>query len=229
MITYGDVLQKLNALADERYRIFHSRLLKNEKIRVLGVKVPLLRALAKEWKGELETLLSFPDEYYEVTFLKCQAVALLPFEAFCKNVERVLPLIDNWATCDSFRPNCLRAHKREFLPYVERYCKDEREFIKRFGLVTLLVYYVEEAYLPLLFEKIRACKEEPYYVMTACAWLLAEILIKHYDAGVSFLKENCIPPRTRDCAVQKATESFRISPAQKLQLKALRNDLRIRG
>ena len=80
MITYEEALAALRAHEDEGYRAFHKKLLKDDRICVIGVRMPALRALAKKWKGEWESVRTFPDEYYEVTFLKCAVAALLPYE-----------------------------------------------------------------------------------------------------------------------------------------------------
>ena len=74
MITYEETLSRLRALQDDKYAAFHKRLLKNDSIELIGVRTPQLRALAKEWKGEQDIFLSFPDEYYEITLLKCALV-----------------------------------------------------------------------------------------------------------------------------------------------------------
>ena len=65
---YHEFLEELKGFADEGYKAFHKKLLKNDAVNVIGVRIPQLRVLAKKYKSEVETLLTFPDEYYEVTF-----------------------------------------------------------------------------------------------------------------------------------------------------------------
>lgn len=219
MITYEEVRAELFSHEDKQYREFHKKLLKNESVNVIGVRTPVLRSLAKKWKGEWESFRAFPDEYYEVTFLKCSIVGMLPFGEFCGAVDLVVPLLDNWATCDCFTAPCIAKHKEEFLPFIEKYLADGREFVRRFGLVTLLHYYVEESYLPLIFESVKGADEAEYYVMMAAAWLLAEVLVKFYGEGVKLLEEGCLCKELNNKAIQKARESFRLTPAQKEQLK----------
>lgn len=222
MMTYEQLLAALREKSNDTYREFHKKLLKNDSVCVIGVSVPDLRKLAKKLKGETETLLSFPDEYYEVTFLKCTVVGMLPFDEFCKRVDSVVPLLDNWATCDCFKAPCIAKNKEAFLPYVKRYLSDEREFVRRYGLVTLLSDYMSEEYLPLIFRSVKACGDEPYYVMMAAAWLIAEVLIKFYEEGLRFLKEGEMPVKMHNRAIQKACESYRISPERKAELKKLK-------
>lgn len=222
MITYEEALVRLKEHRDEKYAAFHSKLLKNEKIKLIGVRMPVLRLLAKEWKGEEDVFLSFPDEFYEITFLKCALVGALKYEEFIKRVDKVVPLLDNWATCDTFTAPCVGKHREEFLPFIERYLQSEEEFTVRYGLVMLLHYYVEEKYLPLIFDCVRGLVKDDYYIMMAAAWLVAEVLVKYYDKGVRFLQEGNLPKTTHNKAIQKAVESFRITNEEKAFLKSLR-------
>lgn len=50
-MTYEEVLSRLFSERDEGYREFHKKLLKNDKIEVIGVRMPVLRRLARMWKG----------------------------------------------------------------------------------------------------------------------------------------------------------------------------------
>ena len=222
MITYEEVLKCLYEHEDEQYRDFHKKLLKNEAVNIIGVRMPQLRKFSKAWKGEWKTILSFPNEYYEVTFLKCAVVGMLPFEMFCEEVDGVVALLDNWATCDCFAAPCIAKHKEEFLPYIEKYLASGKEFTRRYGLVTLLHYYVEEKYLPLILESVQGACGGEYYVMMAAAWLLAEVLVKYYEAGRDFLKEGTLTKEVQNKAIQKARESYRLSAEQKSELSALK-------
>lgn len=95
MIPYSEFLEEIKSYAEPEYAAFHKRLLKNDNINVLGVRVPQLRKLAKKYVVSVDELLSFPDEFYEVTFIKLTAVSYLKWEEFIKYVDRCVPLIDN--------------------------------------------------------------------------------------------------------------------------------------
>ena len=220
MITYEEVIARLNAHQDKEYAAFQSKLLKNENIKLIGVRTPDLRKLSKEWKGEEDAFLTFPDEYYEITFLKCALVGMLKYEKFAEYVDKVVPLLDNWAVCDMFSAPCVKKHQKEFVPYIKRYLQSEKEFTVRYGLVMLLHYYVEEEYLELIFESVRAIKNQDYYITMGAAWLIAEVLVKHYEAGVRFLNEGCMSKAMHNRAIQKACESYRISEEEKAFLKS---------
>ena len=219
---YTEFLNELKELADENYRDFHKKLLKNDNICVLGVRVPQMRKVAKKYRSEIDDLMSFPDEYYEVTFIKLTAVSLLPYESFIKYVDSCVPLIDNWATCDCFAAKCIDKHKEEFLPYIEKYLNSDGEFYQRFALVTLLHFYVEPEYAELIFNAVQGCNTQLYYVHMGAAWLIAEALIKFYDKTVDFLNKNSLDKKTHNKAIQKACESYRLTAEQKTYLKGIK-------
>ncbi|MCM1438934.1 MAG: DNA alkylation repair protein [Roseburia sp.] len=237
---YEELLAELKNYAEPEYAAFHKRLLKNDKINVLGVRVPTLKKIAKRYKNAINPLLCCNDDYYEVTFIKLQAVALLPYEEFIKYVDRCVSLIDNWATCDSFAPKCIAGHKEEFMPYIYGFLGTDgnvkaTEFTQRFALTTLLHFYVEEKYLETIFDTVQEDADLGlYYVHMAAAWLIAEVLVKYYDEGVAFLKCNAecydkegkgrefFDLKTHNKAIQKACESFRLTKEQKDFLKGLK-------
>ena len=221
-MTYAEFLTVLQPYRDEKYARFQEKLILSPTLEILGVRTPDMRKIAKSALGYLDDLLSFPDKYFEVTFIKLAAVSLLPYSEFIKRVDGCVPLIDNWATCDCFKPKCLRKHRDEFLPYIEKYFKQGTEFSVRYALVTLLSYYVEDKYLPLVERYIRAADTRYYYVYMAVAWLTAELLIKHYEFGVALLQSGALDVKTHNKAIQKARESFRIDDEKKEFLNSLK-------
>lgn len=222
MLTYDEMLASLRAHEDEAYRAFHRKLLKDDRVNVIGVRMPMLRKLAKQWKGEWESVRTFPDEYYEVTFLKCSIAAQLPFESLLAVLDETVALLDNWATCDGFAPACIAKHRAAFAPYIERYLADGRVFVRRFALTTLLHFYVDEEGLPFVLDCLRKVNAGEYYVSMAAAWLAAEVLVKFPEAGTALLAENALDAATHNRAIRKACESFRVSEERKTALRALR-------
>lgn len=222
MTPYPEFLEELKGYAEEEYAAFHGKLLKNDKINVIGVRVPILRKLAAKYRGEAENLLTFPDDYYEVTFVKLSVVAMLPYDEFVKNVEKCVGLLDNWATCDCFAPVCVKDSKEEFLPFVRKFAADGREFVQRFAFTTLLHFYVEERYLEVIFSLCERADTSKYYVHMAVAWLVAECLVKYYSRTVGFLSDCTLDKKTHNKAITKALESFRLSNDRKNYIKGLK-------
>ena len=159
-------------------------------------------------EGETERFLAFPDEYYEVTFLKFSLYALLPFERFCEGLPNMVGLLDNWATVDGFHAPCIATHKEEFLPYIRAFSRDGREFVERYALVSLLHDYVEEKYLPEIFAALEEADGTRYYTGMGAAWLMAEVLVKRYEEGLAYLKEGRLIPFVHNMAIREGVREF---------------------
>lgn len=219
---YQQLLDKLNAERDEEYAKFHSKLLNDEKVHVIGVRMPVLRKIAKQYEGRFEELKALPDDYYEVTFIKLTVASLLPYDKFTAVVGDCVKLIDNWACCDCFKAKCIKKNRQDFIKYIKLFLSENKEFYQRYALTSLLNFYVEEEYLDLIFQSAGAANTDFYYVHMAVAWLIAEVLVKHYQAGVEFLKRGTLDKRTHNKAITKATESYRLSEENKKYLKSLK-------
>lgn len=219
---YQQLLIELESCADENYRAFHKKLLKNDNVKLMGVRIPVMRKIAKKYIDSIDELLTFPDEFYEVTFIKLTAVSMLKYEEFILYIDRCVALIDNWATCDCFAPKCIKSHRNEFMPYIRKYAGQNGEFYQRFALTALLHFYVEDDYAETIFALSERSDTSLYYVHMAVAWLIAEALVKIYDKAKSFLLENTLDKKTHNKAIQKACESFRLSNDQKNYLKGIK-------
>ena len=229
MITYYALLDELKALSEEKFAAFQSKLFNDDKLTVLGVRTPALRKRAKKYKAEYSSLSAFPNEYYEVVFLKLSVAAFMPYEQFITVCDGCVRLLTDWALCDCFSPACIKTHREEFVPYIKRYLAagegyfNDGEFARRFALTALLSFYVEEEYLSFIFDSITNCRPDKYYVMMGAAWLLAEVLIKHYEAGLGYLRSTMCDITVKNKAISKACDSFRVSDERKAELKTLRS------
>lgn len=218
---YLQLVETLKNYAEKDFADFQKKLIPT-KATILGVRTPVLRKLAKAYKENFEKIFSFPDEYFEVTFIKLSVAALQPYERFVEILPECVAKIDNWATCDCFKAACIKRRKADFLSVLEKLFSHGGEFYERYVLVALLSNYVEEAYLPVIAEYLRKANDEAYYVHTGAAWLTAEVIVKHYDEGVKLLKARVLSPKTHNKAIQKARESFRLTTEQKEFLNSLK-------
>lgn len=222
MITYEELLQELTTHADEGYRAFMQKSIKDDNVHVLGVRTPVLRTIAKKYREEWRTIFSFPNNWYEVTIVKCGLAGYLTYPELCGQIDGLVAMLNNWATCDGLAPGCIAKHREEFLAYVDRYLADERVFVRRFALTTLLHFYVDEQFVPEVTSRLRRVRAEEYYVSMAAAWLAAEVIIKFRDAGVALLREHALDRTTHNRTIRKACESLRLSAGEKEELRALR-------
>ena len=228
MVAYESVVSELKALSEQKFAEFQRRIINDDKLDILGVRMPVLRKVAKKYSLEdHETFMGFPDEYFEVVFLKLAIAARMPYTHFVCECERLVNLLSDWALCDCFAPDCIGRNRDAFIPFIKKFlaAKDgyaEGEYIRRFAYTTLLHFYVEESYLPLIIDCLNKCKNEKYYVTMAAAWLLSVVLVKHYDVGFEYLNSTMCDINMRNKAISKACDSYRITSEQKEQLKALR-------
>ncbi len=218
---YSKLIETLRAYAEPNFADFQRRLIFTER-RIIGVRTPILRKIAKEYQGKIDELFSFPNEYYEVVFIKLTVVSALPYEEFVKKVEECVSLMDNWALCDSFKAKCIHKHKEEFLPVLEKLFSTGKEYYERYAFVLFLAEYIEDKYLPMVISYIQRADLEPYYIYMAVAWLVAEILVKEYACGLEILRLGILDGKTHNKAIQKAIESYRINKEQKEYLRSLK-------
>lgn len=218
---YSEFIKLLNEASDKDFAAFQKRLIFTER-EILGVRTPTMRKIAKDCLNDVNDLLSFPNEYYETVFIKLAAVSLLPYEQFIQKLPYGIPLIDNWALCDSFKAKCIAKNKDAFLSNLKDIFNLRTEFSQRYVLVVLLAEYVEKKYREVLEEYIFSANTDFYYVHMAVAWLTAEIIIKDYEFGLRIIQDEKLSVKTRNKAIQKALESYRLTKEQKERLRSLK-------
>ena len=218
---YLDLVNRLTACAEKDFAAFQRRLIFT-KYEILGVRTPILHKLAKEYANDFEEIFAFPNEYYEVVAIKLFQAAKLPYNAFVERLEECVGLMDNWALCDGFKAKCIQGRKDAYLSVLQHVFKGEGEYQQRYPLVVLLAEYVEPKYLKKITEFIKEADTSRYYVHMAVAWLIAEILIKEYEAGIGLLKMRITDEKTHNKAIQKVIESYRLTIEQKEFLRSLK-------
>ena len=223
------VTEGLFARRDEGYRDFHAKLIPDIPFeRIIGVRTPVLRSYAKEIAGTPEArafLQKLPHTYYEENNLHGALLTLMypgDIDAFLTELERFLPYVDNWATCDMLSPKIFKKH----LPYVyeriPKWLESEHTYTVRFGIVTLLGFYLDDAFDPDMLRLAAEVRSEEFYVKMAVAWYFSIALVKQYDAALPYIQDQVLEPWTHNKAIQKAIESRRISPERKESLRSLK-------
>lgn len=227
---YQGILADLRGIKDETYRQFNERIANIPAGSSIGVRTPALRAygkaLIKEEGFDLDALLSCPNDVFEVRLLKCFCVGTekMPFARKVEYIGRCLPFVDGWAVCDLFCSTLkeVKRHREEFLPFLRACVEEGSEFYQRFAYVMLLGCYMEEAYLPEIFALLARAHTQYFYTHMGAAWLIAEVLVRFYDAGVAYLKSAPLDAKTLNMAIRKARESYRLTDVQKNSLKLLK-------
>lgn len=223
------ITQGLRKLKDENYRAFHAKLIPEIPYEtIIGVRTPALRSYAKEVAKlpEAETFIQeLPHTYYEENNLHGALLSLLyrkDIEEFLEQLERFLPYVDNWATCDMLSPKIFKKHLPRVYEKVKEWLKSNHTYTVRFGIVTLLGYYLDDAFEPEMLDLVASVKSEEYYIKMAVAWYFSIALVKQYDITIPYIEKQVLEPWTHNKSIQKAIESRRISTETKQYLRGLK-------
>ena len=225
--TIEKVRQDLFLMQDKKYAEFHSKLIPNiEKSLVIGVRTPLLRKYARKLYNtdSAKLFLSvLPHKYYEENNLHAFLLQnIKDIDNLLFEIDRFLPYIDNWATCDMLRPKILKKNKEKLLLKIREWLKSDSTYAVRFAIEMLMLHFLDEDFseeYPLIVCNI---KSNEYYVNMMRAWYFAEALAKRYDAVIPYFQDKKLDSWTHGKAIQKSVESFKISKEQKEYLKSMR-------
>lgn len=215
-----EIRKKLLENVDESYREFHSNLCPGTN-NILGIRVPVLRGIAKELAKEdwRENYAAIGNEYYEEIMLQGMILGLAKadIEEIKQYLTEYIPKIDNWAVCDVCCAGLkiTKKHKKEMWDFLQTYLKSNKEFEIRFGVVMLLDYYITPEYLLKLFEQFDRIGHPGYYVKMAVAWAISICYIKFPKETSKYLECNQLDDFTYNKAIQKTIESYRVPKEEK--------------
>ena len=228
---------------------------------VIGLHIPDMKKIAKQiskagceivkqngthqlCKNGTEIIRSFENEpgeslCYEETLIWGFLINAtdIPLHTRLEMLEKYIPILDNWAVCDSFCSDAkwMKKADREMLwNFVERGFHSRREFEVRFAIVASMCYFINEEWIQRVFKKIdeidfdsvkseyRSIKgkpqtaqegtvqgPEPYYVRMGVAWLLATALAKYPEQTREFIRATHLSQDVIKLYIRKARESFR--------------------
>ena len=221
------VQKQLFELQDLKYRDFHAKLMPTiDKEKVIGVRTPALRSYAKQF-GKTEEAKEFmkvlPHKYYEENNLHGMLLEQIKdYDELIIELEKFLPYIDNWATCDLLSFRIVKKNLEDFLEKINKYIKSDQPYTIRFGISMLMKHYLDDNFKIEYVNKVAAVQSEEYYVNMMRAWYFATALAKQYDSIIPFIEEKKLDVWTHNKAIQKSIESYRITPEQKEYLRTLK-------
>ena len=222
-----EIRKELFGLQDSKYRDFQSKLIPDiGPETMIGVRTPQLRKLAADL-GKREDIGVFlddlPHRYFDENQLHAFIISgIRDFGKCISEVERFLPYVDNWATCDQMSPKVFRKHRPELLEHIRVWIRSNRTYTVRFATGMLMEHFLEENFEPEYPDMVSQIRSDEYYVNMMTAWYFATALAKQYDRILPYLQENRLDPWTHNKTIQKAVESLRITPEQKTYLRSLR-------
>ena len=223
---FGDIMnvrEKLFKNQDIKYGDFHAKLIPNcDREKVIGVRLPVIKEIAKTAAKENAEII---PEYYEEKMIKGLLIAYkkMSFDERMNELEKFVPLIDNWAICDC----CSSAYKfanenlEEVWNFIVKY-KNGSEYEVRFMIVMMLDYFLVDEYIDKVIDILSNINREEYYINMATAWTLATAFVNYRYKILYLLENNILPTWVHNKTIQKCVESYRVSNDDKAYLKTLK-------
>ena len=216
---------RLFAMQDLKYRDFTAKLTPTvPPERIIGVRTPELRKYAVELSKTEDAaafMAALPHLYQEENNLHAFLIErIADYDACVAALDAFLPYVDNWATCDSMSPKCLKKQLPRLTGEIRRWMASDWVYTVRFGMGMLMRHFLDDAFDPAYLDWVAALRSEEYYINMMIAWFFATALAKQWDATLPYI-ENCrLDVWTHNKAIQKAVESFRIPEDRKNLLRA---------
>ena len=223
----NDIRTELFKMQDMDYRDFNSKLVPTvDKESMIGIRTPELRKYAKQLgkSSEIkEFLQALPHKYFDENQLHAFIISeIKDFKNCIAEINRFLPYIDNWETCDQLSPKIFKKHHSELFAYIKDWLKSDKVYTLRFGIGMLMEHFLDEDFDIIYPETVSKIRSDEYYVNMMIAWYFATALAKRYESILPFIENRSLDIWTHNKAIQKALESYRISTEQKTYLRELK-------
>ena len=222
------LIAHLETLSDSQYRSFNLSLIPNHGMDALGVRVPLLRAVAKDiskgdWRAFLSASCSHP--LHEIRMLHAIVLgnARCPIEEKIQLIDTFLPCVNNWAVCDALCASCRprRTDEGNLFELVCACANSGLEFRKRFGLVMMMNHYRDDLWADRVLAAYSGFNSPYYYARMGAAWGLATLFLYQREGVLSILRSDALDVFTHNMAIRKLRESRRVAEPDKRMLSTL--------
>lgn len=222
-----EIQKRLFELSDKKYADFQAKLTPTvEKEKFIGVRVPNVRKLAKEYikdENHKEFLSALPHKYYDENMLHGLLVSeIKDYDECIRQTDIFLPFVDNWAVCDIMSPKVFKKNKQKLLPEILRWISSNKTYICRFGIEMLMSHFLDSDFKPEYLKAVAKVKSDEYYVNMMIAWFFATALAKQWDETVKYIENGVLDTWTHNKTISKAVESYRITDSQKEYLRGLK-------
>lgn len=229
---YNEFLIKLKSLSknetvDDLTR--HKAIL-NTKQEVIGISMANIRNLAKDISKTDETsFLKIAEtkvpkySFYEETLIEGLVIAnIKDLDVQVKKLKTWADKIDNWSTCDSVVTTMKLLKKSKdkdnyFNDFVEL-LKSQKEFVSRFGIIVLMIDYLDNEHIDKIYKLIKEIKNDAYYVKMAIAWFISFGYLVNKEKTLNLLNERCLDKFIQNKAISKCRDSYRIAKEDKENL-----------
>ena len=221
------IIKELYKMQDKKYRDIQVKTIPNiDSNSIIGVRTPELRSYAKKLIKEdnyKEFLEELPHKYFEENQLHSFIISEIKDYDICISyINKFLPYINNWATCDQLSPKVFKKNKEKLIKEIKVWIKSKEVYTIRFGIGMLMSYFLDEDFNESYLETISKIKSKEYYINMMIAWYYATALAKQYDSTIKYLENNKLDIWVHNKTIQKAIESYRITDSQKEYLRNLK-------
>ena len=169
------ILNRLLELKDKKHAEFNSKLLPNiQKETIIGVRVPDIRKLAKEYikNEEFELFLEdLPHKYYDENLLHSMLVSeIKDYDQCVKELDKFLPYVNNWAVCDTISPKIFKNNKQKLIENIKIWILSKETYVCRFGILMLMKHFLDNNFKPEYLEIPANVHSNEYYVKMMISW-----------------------------------------------------------
>ncbi len=224
-----EIQKMLFALGEEKYKAFSSKLNPTLDAKtIIGVRMPKLRELAKTLQKEAPEMIAgffaeLPHKYHEENNLHGYLIMQIKDIDRClEELEKFLPYIDNWATCDSTAPAVFKKHPALLRRKATEWMRSAHEYTVRYGIGLLLSNYLKEHFDPQDLKEVSELTTGVYYIDMMIAWYFSMALAHQYESAIGYIEKRALAHFVHQKTIQKAVESRQISDERKAHLKSLR-------
>lgn len=218
-----NVREELFKNQDLEYKAFQSKLIPNVlPDKIIGVRVPVLRKIAKQAvKENADVQLDYYEEAmvkgFTVGYKKCS------IDEYLTELKTFVPLIDNWAVCDcacsTFK--FTEKNKETVWSFIQPYLNGS-EYDIRFAVVMIMDYFLTDDYIDRSLEILTSIRSDFYYVNMAVAWAISVAYVKYEEKTLYIIKNRLLPVWVHNKAIQKICESYRVDKKTKEYLRTLK-------
>ncbi len=227
MIDREELLVELESLSEEKFRIFNEKIVHTSNYKVIGVRMPDLKAIAKKHRADYKEIFEMPYDSFEEIIIKGAALGFadVPLSEKAPYVIRYAGMIDNWAECDCFC-SCIKVKKSEedaLRLLSDRLMKRKEEFVSRVGIVLMFSKFTDEPTVKKALNIYDALPCGAYYRDMAVAWGLSVYCVKYPELITGYLEHSPISIKVKLMAAQKIRDSRRVSDDYKKRITCIVN------
>ena len=204
---YNEFIDYLISIKDEKYKIFQSKLIPNNTYKMIGIRIPILRKIAKHiLKTNYDEFIKLSKNIYlEEVLLNAIIISnITDREKQINYIKRLIPYLNNWCLCDTFCTS-MKCVKKDLEFYYSFFTK----YNSRMKIVIYLNYYLSDKYIDRVFNEIENINSDDYYIKMAISWLLCEAYV-NYEHKVNNFLDKCNDKEIINMTKSKIRDSKKI-------------------